>query len=291
MDSVADSMTPAYLAGLVISISATRNLDPLRYDRVSAELGASEKSYSSVPPAFTSCFGATGAYAPRRAFCGGTSGAAEKNLIIIGAGQSGREFYTWAAQAIAAGTALRIKGFLDDRADALNGYDYEPGVIGDVINYEIKENDVFVCAIGDPFIKAKCSTGIEAKGGRFINIIHPLANVGLHVKLGVGVVMGPFSSITSDARVGNHVSIGAFSNVAHDTVLGDWCQISSHCGVNGCATLGDGVFLGSHACIIPKVKVGSWAFVGAGSIVVRNVENRVKVFGNPATPIGRVSEP
>jgi acetyltransferase-like isoleucine patch superfamily enzyme len=72
-------------------------------------------------------------------------------------------------------------------------------------------------------------------------------------------------------------------------VLGDWCQIGSHCGINGCATVGDGSFLGSHACILPGVKVGPWAFIGAGSIVVRDVATRVKVFGNPASPIGKVS--
>jgi len=48
------------------------------------------------------------------------------------------------------------------------------------------------------------------------------------------------------------------------------------------------VFLGSHACIIPSIKVGSWAYVGAGSVVVRDVPPGVKVFGNPATIIGRV---
>jgi sugar O-acyltransferase (sialic acid O-acetyltransferase NeuD family) len=210
--------------------------------------------------------------------------------VIVGAGQSGREVFTWATQAIAAGSSLRIKGFLDDNTSALEAYDYEPGVLGDVHSYLIDENDVFVSAIGDPVVRAKCCTQIGQKGGHFVNIIHPLANIGLHVELGVGIVMGPFSSITSDAKIGNHTSIGAFSNVAHDTVIGECCQISSHCGVNGCATLGEGVFLGSHACILPRVTVGSWAFVGAGSIVVQNVNPRVKVFGNPAAAIGRVGK-
>jgi sugar O-acyltransferase (sialic acid O-acetyltransferase NeuD family) len=165
---------------------------------------------------------------------------------------------------------------------------YETGILGSLSAYEIDEKDVFVCAIGDPVTKMKCYSRIAQRGGVFTSIIHPLANIGQNVELGDGVVMGPFSSITCDAKVGNHTSIGALSNVAHDTVLGDWCQISSHCGVNGNATLGEGVFLGSHACILPGVKVGPWAFVGAGSIVVRNVSPQVKVFGNPASPIGTV---
>jgi sugar O-acyltransferase (sialic acid O-acetyltransferase NeuD family) len=212
----------------------------------------------------------------------------ERTLVIIGAGGCGREVFIWATQAIAAGNQLQIKGFLDDRACALEGMGYEKGILGSLSDYEIDEKDVFVCAIGDPAIKIKCHARIAQRGGVFTSIIHPLANIGQNVELGEGVVMGPFSSITCDAKVGNHTSIGALSNVAHDTVLGDWCQISSHCGVNGNATLGDGVFLGSHACILPGVKVGPWAFVGAGSVVVRTVSPLVHVFGNPASPIGTV---
>jgi sugar O-acyltransferase (sialic acid O-acetyltransferase NeuD family) len=211
-----------------------------------------------------------------------------KNLVIISAGRLGREVFTWAAQAIAAGAPLRIKGFLDDRPHALDGYTYDAGILGAVDTYTIEADDVFVGAIGDPMDKAAYYTPIVEKGGKFVNIIHPLANIGHNVQLGAGIVLAPFSSITSDIKVGNHVAIGAFSNLGHDTAIGDWCQISSHCGVNGKVVLADGVFLGSHACIIPNLTVGAWAYVGAGSIVVRSVEPQVKVFGNPAAPIGRV---
>jgi sugar O-acyltransferase (sialic acid O-acetyltransferase NeuD family) len=215
----------------------------------------------------------------------------KKNLIIISAGKFGREAFVWATQAIALGARLRIKGFLDSRRDALDGYKYEPRIIGTVEDYKIEHGDVFVGAIGDPREKIKYYNQIIERGGRFINLIHPLANVGHNVQLGSGIILGPYSSITCDVKIGDHVSIGAFSNAAHDTVLGDWSQISSHCGINGNASLGEGVFLGSHACIIPKTKVGAWAFVGAGSVVIRDVQPGVKVFGNPAASIGRVEAP
>ncbi|MGD1083631.1 MAG: NeuD/PglB/VioB family sugar acetyltransferase [Verrucomicrobiota bacterium] len=209
-----------------------------------------------------------------------------KTLVIIGAGQCGREVFTWAAQAIASGYPWRIKGFLDDKSNALDGYDYPAKVLGSVGNYKIAENDVFIGAIGDPKTKVKCYSPIVERGGRFINVIHPLANIGNRVQLGSGIVMGPFASVTCDVKIGNHVAIGAFSNAGHDTRIWDWCQISSHCGINGSSTLAEGVFLGSHACVIPKVKVGAWAFVGAGSVVVRDVPPGARVFGNPAAAIG-----
>jgi sugar O-acyltransferase (sialic acid O-acetyltransferase NeuD family) len=210
------------------------------------------------------------------------------NLVIISAGKYGRETFTWAAQAIARGAPWQIKGFLDDRTHVLDGYSYPVGILGDVMDYPIEDGDVFIGAIGNPRDKVKYYSAILERGGRFINLIHPLANIGTNVRLGTGIVMGPFASVTCDARVGNHVSIGALSNVAHDAEVEDWCQISSHCGVNGNVRLEEGVFLGSHACIVPGVKVGAWAYVGGGSVVLKDVPPAVKVFGNPALVMGRM---
>jgi sugar O-acyltransferase (sialic acid O-acetyltransferase NeuD family) len=228
---------------------------------------------------------------PSRNREGAADPAAPKNLVIISAGKLGREAFTWAAQAIAAGACLRIKGFLDDRPDALRGYGYDAGILGDVDRYAIEEDDVFIGAIGDPADKPRYYLPIVERGGRFINLVHPLANVGGNVRLGTGILVAPFASITCDVTVGNHVSVGALSNLGHDTAIGDWCQVSSHCGVNGNARLEEGAFLGSHACVIPGVRVGAWAYVGAGSVVVTDVESGIKVFGNPALPIGKTDGP
>ncbi len=219
---------------------------------------------------------------------GGTLIAMKNKLVIIGAGKLGREAFTWATQAAAQGTPWRVKGFLDDRSHALDGFDYQAKILGEVLSYRIEENDVFIGAVGDPRDKVKYYSPILNKGGCFINLIHPSANIGKNVRLGTGIIMAPFSLVTCDAEIGNHVSVGAMSHVGHDTKIGDWCQISSQCGINGNASLGEGAFLGSHACIIPGVKVGAWAYVGAASNVLKNVKPGIKVFGNPAIPVGLV---
>jgi len=210
----------------------------------------------------------------------------KKNLIIISAGKFGREAFVWATQAITHGAPLKIKGFLDNRRDALDGYHYEPRIIGSVEDYVIEKDDLFIGAIGDPGEKIKYYTPIIERGGKFTNLIHPLANVGLNVQLGTGIILGPFTCLSCDIKIGDHVAFGAFSSAGHDTVIGAWSQISIRCGITGLASLGEGVFLGSHACIIPNIKVGAWAFVGAGSVVIRDVQPGTKVFGNPATSIG-----
>jgi sugar O-acyltransferase (sialic acid O-acetyltransferase NeuD family) len=208
-----------------------------------------------------------------------------KNLIIIGAGQFGREMFQVASETIADGAPYRIKGFLDNRSDALTGFNIDLPVLGNVEAYQPDPDDVFIGAIGEPHEKIKAFKPILDRGGVFINLIHPLARMGRNVELGIGVVLEPYAELSCDLRLGNFVTILPFSTVAHDVRVGDWCQISSHCGLNGCVTMGEGVFLGSHACIIPRTKVGDWAYIGAGSVVITDVKPNTKVFGNPARPV------
>jgi sugar O-acyltransferase (sialic acid O-acetyltransferase NeuD family) len=267
VDEFMDSPTPLHLADLVESTARAQ------HRAVSVE--------SVTPRLCTPC--------ARTSDLGQTPDYTQRNLVIICAGGLGREVFAWATQAIGIDSPWRIKGFLDAKSSALDGFSYECKILGDPADYRVMEDDVFIGAIGNPADKIKCYSPILAQGGRFVNVIHPLANIGNNVKLGNGIVVAPFASLTVDVTVGDHVSIGAFTNIGHDTVIGSWSQISSHCGVNGASSLGEGVFLGSHACIIPKVCVGSWAYVGAASVVVRNVEPNVKVFGNPASPIGKVA--
>jgi sugar O-acyltransferase (sialic acid O-acetyltransferase NeuD family) len=208
-----------------------------------------------------------------------------KNLVIISAGALGREVFGWATDAISDGAGWRVKGFLDGKPDALDGYGIDLPVLGSVDEYRVESEDLFVVAVADPQTKVKCIKPILDRGGTFVSVIHPLAKRGRNIELGIGSVLAPFSVLDCDLRVGNFVTVLPFSTFGHDVNVGDWCQVSSHCGVNGRATLGQGVFLGSHACIIPRVRVGDWAYVGAGSVVITEVHAGTKVFGNPARPV------
>jgi serine acetyltransferase len=43
--------------------------------------------------------------------------------------------------------------------------------------------------------------------------------------------------------------------------------------------------LGSHGTIIPSKKIGDDVYIGAGSVVISNLKNNIRVFGNPAKKI------
>ena len=71
-------------------------------------------------------------------------------LIIISAGNFGREIYVWAQQAIRAGAPWKLKGFLDSRSQILSGLAYEVPILASPEAYEPRADEVFLCAVGTP---------------------------------------------------------------------------------------------------------------------------------------------
>lgn len=208
------------------------------------------------------------------------------NLIIVAAGGFGREVYTWACQAVCAGSPWIIKGFLEDRPEVLGRFRYNVPILASIESYEPTGNDLFLCAVGEPFVKQRICALLEAKGARFATLIHPTAVIGHEVHIGSGSIIGPLTQLSCDIQIGKHVVFGTNSNTAHDTIIGDYGQVCGSCEINGSAVLEEGVFLGSHATVLPRARVGAWAKVGAGSVVLRRVKPRTTVFGNPAVEIG-----
>lgn len=209
-----------------------------------------------------------------------------KNLIIIGASGFGREVYSWACAMQEYNIDWYINGFIDDNLNALAGYDYPIPILSTIKDYIPKTNDVFVCAIGNPNVKQACVDTVRNNGGRiFVNIIHPTVIISKNVVLGQGVIFCPMSSVNADAWIGNFVTLNSHTSVGHDSIIGDWSQINSYCDITGNVKIGTKVFIGSNASVLPGLKVGDNARIGAGSIVIKNVDENLTVFGNPAKKI------
>ena len=181
---------------------------------------------------------------------------------------------------------IEVKGFLDDKADALDGLDGEwPPIIGSVETYDIKEDDVFFCALGDSHWRKHYADIINGKGGHFINIIHKTALVSPNASIGTGCIIGPYSIISTNVKVGNHVMIQAYDDFGHDSEIGDYASIESYVFLGGYARVGELATMHTKSSIIPHKSIGKGCVVGFGSVVMRNFKNGVHVFGNPATKI------
>lgn len=209
-----------------------------------------------------------------------------KNLIIIGARGFGREVYNLAIECREYGSDFVVKGFLDDKADALDDYKGYPVIIGPVETYEIQTDDVFICALGDVNYKQKYAQIILAKGGRFISLIHPNAYVSKNTRIGIGCIICRSALLSCDVEVGDFVTIQPFSDLGHDAVVGNYCHLNTYSFLGGYTRLGNGVTIQTGGKVLPYKHICDNVMVGVGSVVIRNIkEEAVTVFGLPAKKI------
>ena len=216
--------------------------------------------------------------------------ARQSQLFILGAGGFGAELL-WIAQSIPrAARPWELAGFLDDEPERAAATLQQCGITlpvrGRIVDYHPVPGDCFVCAIGHPATKLRVCELICARGGEFVNLIHPSAQIAPGATIGLGLVMSLHSLISVQARVGNFVTLNCMATVGHDTKIGDGCTLSSHCDITAYARLERGVFLGSHACILPNVQIGAGSTVGAGSVATTAVRPGTTVFGVPARVLG-----
>lgn len=209
-----------------------------------------------------------------------------KKLILVGASDWSVEVYSWLKDAIGYGTEWGFKGFLDDNPNALTGKTFcQHKLIGDTHSYDPAPEDVFVCAIGNPLVKAKVVERLLAKEAEFITLIHKSVIFYEANQIGRGCILAPNVVVSCQAVIHDHVGVNIGCAIGHDVEIGSYSQLSSHVDLTGFVKLGQKVFVGSSACFIPKVTVGDEAIVGAGSVVLRKVKARTTVFGNPAKTV------
>lgn len=205
-----------------------------------------------------------------------------KNLIIIGAGSFAKIVYEYALLSPDYNVKWKIKGFIDPNIDSLKDEVDYPDIISTIDDYHVQKDDMFICSYVNPIDRARSVETISNRGGEFIRIIHPTANINRRAIVGEGVIIGAFTTLSINTRIGNHVIIQDHCNIGHDSSIGDYSHLyvgNIICGIN---QVGTNVALYTGSMIYPKVKIGANSIVGAGSVVMRKVKEGITVIGNPA---------
>jgi hypothetical protein len=130
-----------------------------------------------------------------------------KRLLIAGAGGFGREALAWALACPSNRTEWRVGGFLDANPSALEGFDIDFPLVGAPESYEPREDDVFICAIGDPATKLRVALDLKSRGARFVNVIHPTAIIGPNSRMGTGCILCPNCMVTTNVVLGDFVTL------------------------------------------------------------------------------------
>ncbi|MDJ0646044.1 MAG: acetyltransferase [Flavobacteriaceae bacterium] len=211
----------------------------------------------------------------------------KKNLVIIGAGGLAREVYDLALVCYGNDPNFKIKGFLSDGPSNIQKLGY-PGVLGNVAEYDVMAEDVFICAIGNVRDRKKTVEIIKGKNGEFINLIHPSAIISPSANIGIGVCIKAFCVISNDVSIDNYTYLQSSVIMGHDVKIGKYCQINSFSFFAGHVTIADLVSVNAGARIVQNVKVEAEAIVGMGSVVLNRVRKGTTVFGVPAKRLKKI---
>jgi bifunctional UDP-N-acetylglucosamine pyrophosphorylase/glucosamine-1-phosphate N-acetyltransferase len=142
-------------------------------------------------------------------------------------------------------------------------------ILNSVVEQAIMEDDVDIGPYGHLRKGAYLETGVHM--GNFGEVKNS--------RLRRGVKMGHFSYI-GDGDIGEETNIGA------GTITCNYDGVSKHKTVTG-----RNVFIGSDTMLVAPVTLGDGARTGAGSVVTRDVAPGDLVYGVPARPRDRSSEP
>jgi sugar O-acyltransferase (sialic acid O-acetyltransferase NeuD family) len=205
-----------------------------------------------------------------------------ERLILVGGGDFARELINWTDDLVDQGKSIPVTGFLDDKPDALKGFQYPVAYLGSIQSYVPQVGDRLLMAVGNPKIKKALFAELKLRGCHFATLIHPSAVVARTAKLGEGVVVCPQAFVSADAFVGDLCAINGSASVGHDVKLGSFATLSAHVDLTGWVNVDECVFFGSGARVLPKVKIGFGARIGAGAVVMRSVPADAVVYAPPA---------
>ncbi len=210
-----------------------------------------------------------------------------KEIVIIGAGDFGREV-TWLIEEInKAHLTYHIVGYLDDDStkigQQINGYRVL-GKISELPEFNRRNPICAVIAMQDGTTRKRI-VEMFPEFNEWETLIHPSVNISDTARIGIGVIICSGVSISLDTMIGKHCLINISVAIAHDCVIGDYVSIMPCSCICGHVKIEEEAYLSANSTVIPKVKIGAGAKIGAGSVAIQNIKDGCSVIGVPAKTI------
>ena len=194
-------------------------------------------------------------------------------LIIIGAGGHGKVIAD-----IANKNGYTDICFADDRAEGTcMGFP----ILGTTSDLEAWNDGItdFVIGIGNNAVRKKIAEKYDVN---WVSLVHPSAQIGLHVSIGKGTVVMAGAVINVCATVGEHCIINTGAIVEHDNVIEDYVHLSPKVALGGTVQIGELTHVGIGAAVRNNIRICGMSTIGAGAVVVRNIQDSGTYIGIPA---------
>ncbi|MBY0424728.1 MAG: acetyltransferase [Cytophagales bacterium] len=209
----------------------------------------------------------------------------ENPVIILGAKGLGRT-----ALEIFTSNNITVYGFLDDDAKLHNSEIDTVTVLGTTDDEGFlkligRKCEAFVAVEETKLRKNLVEMLLEVRHTMPCNAIHANAYISPSASIGHGCLVNMGAKIGAGAVLGQHNIINSGVIIEHGVKLGDFVQIGPGSIIGPEVEIADGAFIGSGSTIIGGIRIGKNAQIGAGSVVIGSVEDKKRVFGNPAKEI------
>jgi sugar O-acyltransferase (sialic acid O-acetyltransferase NeuD family) len=211
---------------------------------------------------------------------------------VFGAGGYGREVMPLAR------TQLTNQGkntgnifFVVDSPEVDEVNDTKVISLTDFLKIKAKQKKL-VCAIAESKVRSALKERIANAGVQDWSIMAANCVVMDQVKIGLGSILSPFVTVTSNVTIGQSFHANLYSYVGHDCMIADYVTFAPAVKCNGNVIIESHAYVGTGAIIRPglrgkPLRIGEGAVIGMGAVVTKDVPAGVTVFGNPARAIKR----
>lgn len=209
-----------------------------------------------------------------------------KDLIIIGAGDTGRELTDLVERINEKRQEWNILGFIDSDPEKQDKIIEGIPVLGDLNFLNTIESIVYaVCSIGNGRVKKKIISSITNPSVKYASLIDPNVLMCKGSSYGEGCIIYAGTVLALNATVKDHVYISLNCTIGHDTEIESYCSIFPGTNISGKVTVGESTVVGTGTKIIQGKKIAAGTILGAGAVVVKDIEETGTYVGCPAKKI------
>lgn len=140
-----------------------------------------------------------------------------------------------------------------------------------------------IIAIGHNWVRHEVANRIRdlAPEFRFVNAIHPSAQLAREVTLGHGVAIMAGVSVNPGTQIGDFCFLNTNASADHDNTMGEFSCLQPNVATGGNVKVGAFSSISLGANVIQGVCIGPHTIVGAGSTVLSDIQGFVVAYGTP----------
>jgi UDP-3-O-[3-hydroxymyristoyl] glucosamine N-acyltransferase len=124
--------------------------------------------------------------------------------------------------------------------------------------------------------------GFERNANNEIEEMPHIGNVVIEDNVSIGSNNSIDKGVLGSTTIGRNTKIGTLCQIGHNAIIGSNNAITSHVIISGSVIIGSFCFIGPNAIFSDKITIGNNVHVSIGSVVLKSIDNDLKVFGNPA---------